>query len=406
MTFTRFQKEIAANPNRVIIFDTTLRDGEQAAAKTLNREEKIQIAMALDAMGVDVIEAGFPETEGDFAVVQAIANCVENASVAGLCRATENSIQRAAEALAPANFPRIHTFIGTSEIHMRDKLKKTPQQVLDMIHDSVTLATSLVEDVEWSAEDAGRADIDFLTRCVQTAIDAGASTINLPDTVGYRTFTEIQEMFENVRAGCRNTEHVIFSTHCHNDLGNATANSMAALQGGARQIECTVNGIGERAGNTSLEQVVMNMRVRPDIYPYEAHVNSQHFKAMSEMVAGMTAMPVALTAPIVGEHVLRHASGIHQHGVGLSAATYEIFKGEDVGASTRIAITKHSGFWAVKDRLQRIGIAVADDDKAEVMAAIAEITQESGREVSDHELLRVFGDFGRPIETRRRMNCG
>jgi 2-isopropylmalate synthase len=349
--------------DRVVIFDTTLRDGEQSPGASMTFEEKLEVAALLDAMGVDVIEAGFPiASEGDFESVSEIARRVKNASVCGLSRAAPNDIDRCAAAVRHAVRPRIHTFISTSPVHMKHKLQKTPEQVLELVSAQVTRARGHVGDVEWSAEDATRTEMDFLCRCVEAAIKAGATTINLPDTVGYTVPDEYAQMFRTVRERVPNSDKAIFSVHCHDDLGMAVANSLAGVAGGARQIECTINGLGERAGNASLEEIVMAMRVRADKLPYACGVNPQMLTRASKLVSAVSSFPVQYNKAIVGRNAFAHESGIHQDGMLKNAQTYEIMTPESVGVSkTSLVMGKHSGRHAFKEKLKEMGYELGDN---------------------------------------------
>ena len=348
---------------RVLIFDTTLRDGEQCPGATMTFEEKLEIADFLDEMGVDIIEAGFPiASEGDFEAVQAIAARVKNAVVAGLSRASPLDIDRCGAAVKKAKRPRIHTFISTSPVHIKFKLQKTPEEVLQLVKDQVTRARNFVEDVEWSAEDATRTEIDYLCRCVETAIKAGATTINLPDTVGYATPEEYEAMFRTVRERVPGSEKAIFSVHCHNDLGMAVANSLAGIRGGARQVECTINGIGERAGNAALEEVVMAIRTRSDVLPYEVGIEPMLLNRASKLVAAATNFPVQYNKAIVGRNAFAHESGIHQDGMLKNVETYEIMRPEDVGLSkSTLSLGKLSGRAAFRDKLKQLGYQLGDN---------------------------------------------
>ena len=348
---------------RVLIFDTTLRDGEQCPGATMTFEEKLEIADFLDEMGVDIIEAGFPiASEGDFEAVQAIAARVKNAVVAGLSRASPLDIDRCGEAVKKAKRPRIHTFISTSPVHIKFKLQKTPEEVLQLVKDQVTRARNLVGDVEWSAEDATRTEIDYLCRCVDTAIKAGATTINLPDTVGYATPEEYEAMFRTVRERVPGSDKAIFSVHCHNDLGMAVANSLAGIRGGARQVECTINGIGERAGNAALEEVVMAIRTRSDVLPYEVGIEPALLNRASKLVAAATNFPVQYNKAIVGRNAFAHESGIHQDGMLKNTQTYEIMTPESVGVSkTSLVMGKHSGRNAFRTKLKELGYDLGEN---------------------------------------------
>ncbi len=349
--------------DRVYIFDTTLRDGEQSPGATMTLEEKLQVADLLDEMGVDVIEAGFPvASPGDFEAVSEVAKRVKRASVAGLSRANARDIEVAAEAVRFCESPRIHTFISTSPVHMKYKLQKSPEEVLELIHMSVSLARNLVDDVEWSAEDATRTERDFLCRCVETAIKAGATVINVPDTVGYAIPEEFAGLIRMLLERVPGAEKVIFSTHCHNDLGLAVANSLAGVKAGARQVECTINGIGERAGNAALEEVVMAMRVRNDVYPFTTSIDTCMLTRASKLVSAVTSFPVQYNKAIVGRNAFAHESGIHQDGMLKHTQTYEIMRPEDVGAGkTSLVMGKHSGRHAFRTKLEELGYELSDN---------------------------------------------
>ena len=361
--------------NRVIIFDTTLRDGEQCPGATMTLEEKLQVADLLDEMGVDVIEAGFPiASNGDFEAVSMIASRVKNAVVAGLSRAAFGDIDRAGEAVRHARRPRIHTFLSTSPVHMKHKLQKTPEQVLEMVIAQVTRARNLVDDVEWSAEDGTRTEHDFLCRCVEAAIKAGATTINIPDTVGYTAPQEYKALFEMVRARVPNADKAIFSVHCHNDLGMAVANSLAGLEGGARQVESTINGIGERAGNAALEEVVMAIKTRNDIFPYETAIKTEMLTRASKLVSNVTSFPVQYNKAIVGRNAFAHESGIHQDGMLKNTQTYEIMTPDSVGVKqTSLVMGKHSGRNAFKDKLKNLGYSVSDNQLEDAFVRFKEL---------------------------------
>ena len=346
-----------SDKDRVLIFDTTLRDGEQCPGATMTHEEKLEVAELLDEMGVDVIEAGFPiASEGDFAAVHEIAKRTKKAVVCGLSRAGFKDIDRCAEAVKPAERKRIHTFISTSPVHMKWKLQMTPEQVLDLVVAQVTRARNHVEDVEWSAEDGTRTDHDFLCRCVEAAIKAGATTINIPDTVGYTTPDEYFAMFRMVQERVPNSSKARFSVHCHNDLGMAVANSLAGVRAGARQIEVAVNGIGERAGNTALEEVVMAMNVRSDVLPYHTGIDTTMLMRASKLVSAVTSFPVQYNKAIVGRNAFAHESGIHQDGMLKNNQTYEIMLPESVGVKqTSLVMGKHSGRHAFVHKLEELG---------------------------------------------------
>ncbi len=355
--------ESATNKNRVIIFDTTLRDGEQSPGATMTFEEKLEVADLLDALGVDVIEAGFPiASDGDFEAVSAIAKRVKRASVAGLARAAFKDIDRCAEAVRHALRPRIHTFVSTSPLHMKYKLQKSPEEVLAMVTAQVSRARNHVADVEWSAEDGTRTEMDFLCRCVEAAIKAGATTINIPDTVGYTVPDEYERIFREVIERVPNSDKAIFSVHCHNDLGLAVANTLAGLNGGARQIECTINGIGERAGNAALEEVAMALRTRADALPYVNNIDTTMLTRASKLVSAVTSFPVQYNKAIVGRNAFAHESGIHQDGMLKNAQTYEIMTPESVGVSkTSLVMGKHSGRAAFKSKLKEMGYELGEN---------------------------------------------
>jgi 2-isopropylmalate synthase len=352
-----------ASSDRVLIFDTTLRDGEQCPGATMTFEEKLEVADFLDAMGVDIIEAGFPiASEGDFEAVTAIAKRVKQAVVAGLSRAGDADIDRAGEAVRHARRPRIHTFISTSPVHMKFKLQKSPEEVLAMVTRQVARARNLVEDVEWSAEDATRTEMDFLCRCVEAAIKAGATTINLPDTVGYATPEEYYAMFKTVRERVPGSDKVVFSVHCHNDLGLAVANTLAGIKAGARQVECTINGIGERAGNAALEEIVMAIRTRRDALPFDTGVDATMLSRGSRLVSAVTNFPVQYNKAIVGRNAFAHESGIHQDGMLKHAQTYEIMTPESVGvAKTSLVMGKHSGRNSFRTKLKELGYELGEN---------------------------------------------
>ncbi len=349
--------------DHVLIFDTTLRDGEQCPGATMTFEEKIEIAHFLEDMGVDIIEAGFPiASDGDFEAVQAIAREIKTSIVCGLSRAGMKDIDRAGEAVKGAARPRIHTFLSTSPVHRKFKLNKSEAEVIGMIHDQVARARNWCDDVEWSAEDATRTEIDYLIRCVDTAIKAGATTINLPDTVGYTTPDEYAHMFQVIREQVANSDKAIFSAHCHNDLGMAVANSIAALKVGVRQIECTINGIGERAGNAALEEIVMAIKTRGDVLPYKTGVKTEMLNRASKLVSAATSFPVQFNKAIVGRNAFAHESGIHQDGMLKHTQTYEIMTPESVGVTkTSLVMGKHSGRNAFKSHLKDMGYELGDN---------------------------------------------
>jgi 2-isopropylmalate synthase len=351
------QANDVSGKERVVIFDTTLRDGEQCPGATMTLEEKLEVAEQLDSMGVDIIEAGFPiASNGDFEAVTEIAKVVQNATVAGLARAGSKDIDRAGEAVRGAKRGRIHTFISTSPVHMKYKLQKAPDEVLEMVIASVTRARNLVDDVEWSCEDGTRTEHDFLCRCVEAAIKAGATTINIPDTVGYTVPDEYRALFRMVRERVPNADKAIFSVHCHDDLGMAVANSLAGIEGGARQVECTINGIGERAGNAALEEIVMAIKTRGDVFPFATGVDAAQLTRASKLVSNVTSFPVQYNKAIVGRNAFAHESGIHQDGMLKHTQTYEIMTPESVGVSkTSLVMGKHSGRNAFRSKLEEMG---------------------------------------------------
>jgi 2-isopropylmalate synthase len=349
--------------DHVLIFDTTLRDGEQCPGATMTHEEKLEVAEVLDTMGVDVIEAGFPiASEGDFAAVNEIAKRTKQATVCGLSRAGFKDIDCCAEAIKPAARRRIHTFLSTSPVHMKYKLQKEPHEVYEMVIAQVTRARNYTDDVEWSSEDGTRTEFDFLCRCVEAAIKAGATTINIPDTVGYTVPDEYFSLIKRLRENVPNSDAARFSVHCHNDLGMAVANSLAGVHAGARQIECTLNGIGERAGNAALEEVVMAMRVRNDVLPYWTKIDATMLTRASKLVSAVTSFPVQFNKAIVGRNAFAHESGIHQDGMLKHTQTYEIMLPEDVGVKqTSLVMGKHSGRHAFTHKLEELGYRLASN---------------------------------------------
>lgn len=349
--------------NHIVIFDTTLRDGEQSPGCSMNLEEKLKMAHLLDDMGVDVIEAGFPiASRGDFEAVEAISKILKNATVAGLSRATKKDIEATADAIKSAHKRRIHTFISTSPLHMKYKLQMEPDRVLEAIAESVAFARGFTDDVEWSAEDGSRTEDDFLCRCVETAIKAGATTINIPDTVGYAMPNDYAAKFIMLRERVPNIDKAILSVHCHNDLGLAVANSLAGVMAGARQIECTINGIGERAGNAALEEVVMAMRTRPDAMPFHNNIKTEMITKASRTLSSITGFVVQPNKAIVGANAFAHESGIHQDGMLKHKGTYEIMTPESVGVTeSHLVLGKHSGRNAFKTKLKELGYDVGEN---------------------------------------------
>jgi 2-isopropylmalate synthase len=377
----------------VIIFDTTMRDGEQSPGASMSLEEKLELAKILEEMRVDVIEAGFPiASNGDFEAVRQISEVVTESTVCGLARAGMADIERCAEAVKKARRGRIHTFISTSPVHMKWKLQMEPEQVLEMVTKSVAHARNLVGDVEWSAEDATRTERDFLLRCIEAAIKAGATTINLPDTVGYSYPSEYAEMFRDVIEHVPGADKVIFSTHCHNDLGLAVANSIAGVQGGARQIECAVNGIGERAGNAALEEIVMALKVRGDKLPYDTSVETQHITRASRYVSAITGFPVQFNKAIVGKNAFAHESGIHQDGMLKNAETYEIMKPEDVGqVESNLVMGKHSGRHAFREKLKALGYDLGQNALNEAFQRFKDLADKK-KHVFDDDIVALVDD--------------
>jgi 2-isopropylmalate synthase len=382
-----------SSSNRVTIFDTTLRDGEQSPGAAMNLEEKLKIAVMLDELGVDVIEAGFPiSSNGDFEAVQEISKVVKNATVCGLARAGMKDIDRAGEALKNAKRSRIHTFISTSPVHMKHKLQMEPHQVLEAVAASVTRARNHVADVEWSAEDATRTEFDFLCRCVETAIKCGATTINIPDTVGYAIPSEYQALFAALIAKVPGAEKVVFSTHCHNDLGLAVANSLAGVAGGARQVECTINGIGERAGNAALEEIVMAMTVRADVLQYKTGIETPSLARASKMVSNVTGFPVQFNKAIVGKNAFAHESGIHQDGMLKNTQTYEIMTPESVGVSkTSLVLGKLSGRHAFKDKLEALGYGLGQNALEDAFRRFKDLADKK-KHVFDEDIVALVDD--------------
>ncbi len=382
-----------SDPKRVIIFDTTLRDGEQSPGAAMNMEEKIRIAQALDEMGVDVIEAGFPiSSNGDFEAVKAIASIVKRAQVAGLARAADRDIDRAWEALRQAQRPRIHSFISTSPLHMKYKLQMGDNAVLEAVGRSVARARNLCPDVEWSAEDGSRTEPDFLCRCVESAIHHGASTINIPDTVGYAVPDEFGELIRMLMNRVPNIDKAIVSVHCHNDLGLAVANSLAAIRAGARQVECTINGLGERAGNAALEEIVMALRTRQNALPFRTNVKTDHITRVSRLVSSVTGFPIQPNTANVGANAFAHESGNHQDGVLKHAATYEIMTPESVGLTkSNIVLGKLSGRHAFKDKLAQLGLQLGETELNEAFRRFKDLADRK-RQVFDEDIVALVDD--------------
>ncbi|SER74349.1 2-isopropylmalate synthase [Tranquillimonas rosea] len=397
--------------DRVLIFDTTLRDGEQSPGATMSHAEKLEIAGMLDEMGVDIIEAGFPIASiGDFEAVKAIAEQTERATICGLARANTKDIDRCWEAVRHAKSPRIHTFIGTSPLH-RAIPDLTQDQMADRIHETVTHARNLCDNVQWSPMDATRTEWDYLKRVVEIAINAGATTINIPDTVGYTAPVESADLIRRLIAEIDGAEDIVFATHCHNDLGMATANSLAAVEGGARQIECTINGLGERAGNTALEEVVMALRVRGDIMPYRTSIDTTKIINISRKVATVSGFPVQYNKAIVGKNAFAHESGIHQDGMLKNAETFEIMRPEDIGLKeTNLVLGKHSGRAALRAKLKDLGFDLADNQLSDIFVRFKALADRK-KEVYDDDLEALMrdqsGSDGERIKLKfLRVICG
>ncbi len=378
------------NKDRIVIFDTTLRDGEQSPGATMTHDEKLEIAELLDDMGVDIIEAGFPiASEGDFRAVSEIAKRSKNSVICGLARANFGDIDRCWEAVRNSERPRIHTFIGTSPLH-RAIPNLDQDQMAERIHETVTHARNLCDNIQWSPMDATRTEHDYLCRVVEIAINAGATTINIPDTVGYTAPVESADLIRMLIEKVPGADDIIFATHCHNDLGMATANSLAAVEGGARQIECTINGLGERAGNTALEEVVMALNVRGDIMPYFTGIDTTKIMNISRRVASVSGFPVQFNKAIVGKNAFAHESGIHQDGMLKNAETFEIMRPEDVGLSeTNLVMGKHSGRAALRSKLEDLGYVLADNQLKDVFVRFKELADRK-KEVYDEDLIALM----------------
>ncbi len=384
---------VNTDSNRVIIFDTTLRDGEQSPGASMNLDEKLRIAEMLEEMGVDVIEAGFPiASNGDFEAVNEIAKVIKNSTVCGLARSGKADIERAAEALKPAARPRIHTFIATSPLHMKFKLQMEPDEVYQHVIDSVSHARKFTDDVDWSPEDGTRSDHDFLCRCVEAAINAGATCINLPDTVGYAVPSEFGSLIRMLIERVPNSDKAIFSTHCHNDLGLAVANSLAGVEAGARQIECTINGLGERAGNAALEEIVMALRTRQDAMPFTTGIKTEMITKASRLVSTITGFTVQPNKAIVGANAFAHESGIHQDGMLKNASTYEIMTPESVGLNqSKLVLGKLSGRAAFKSKLTELGYELGDNAFQDAFRRFKALADKK-REIFDEDISALVDD--------------
>ena len=392
--------------DQLIIFDTTLRDGEQSPGASMTRDEKVRIAKMLEMMKVDVIEAGFAiASPGDFESVKAVAEQVKDSAICSLARAVTIDIERAGEAVKAANRPRIHTFIATSPIHMQYKLMMDPEQVLEHAVKMVTLARDLCDDVEFSLEDGSRSEFDFQCRIIEAVINAGARTINIPDTVGYGVPREYGEMFKRVIENVPNADKAIFSTHCHNDLGLAVANSLAAVENGARQVECTINGLGERAGNASLEELVMAIKTRGDAYDVSTIIDPIHIVPTSRLVSSITGFPVQPNKAIVGANAFAHESGIHQDGVLKHRETYEIMSAESVGwKSNKLVLGKHSGRAAVKARYAELGVSFDSQQRFDDAFIRFKDLADKKHEIFDQDLQALVSGANEP-ETIEKYRC-
>lgn len=382
------------NKDRLYIFDTTLRDGEQSPGAAMTRDEKLRIARQLERMRVDIIEAGFPAaSDGDFEAVRAIAGVIKDSVVCGLARASERDVRRAGEAVAPAARGRIHTFIATSPVHMEKKLRMSPDAVVDAAVSAVKLARTYTDDVEFSAEDAVRSDIDFLCRIFAAVIRAGASTINVPDTVGYSIPEQWGERIRSLMSRVDGADQVIWSTHCHNDLGLASANSLAAVLAGARQVECTVNGLGERAGNAAMEEIVMAVRTRPDLFACDSRIDATQIVPTSKLVSQITGYPVQPNKAVVGANAFAHESGIHQDGVLKHRETYEIMRAEDVGwNANKLTLGKLSGRNAFRTRLVALGFDWSGEEALNMAFARFKALADKKREIFDEDIVALMAD--------------
>ncbi len=379
--------------DKIYIFDTTLRDGEQSPGASMNLEEKLQIAEVLEDMKVDIIEAGFPiASNGDFEAVREISKRIKNSTIAGLARASFKDIDRAWEAVQYAKSPRIHTFIATSPLHMKYKLKKTEEQVLEAIQKTVSHSRNLCPNVEWSCEDGGRSNLDFLYKCIELAINSGATTINIPDTVGYTLPDEFGKIFLNVMNNVPNIDKAILSTHTHNDLGLATANNVAAIKNGARQVECTINGMGERAGNSSLEEIVMTLKVKKDLMPFHTDIKTESIIKASRLVSSITGFPVQPNKAIVGANAFAHEAGIHQDGMLKHSGTYEIMTPESVGLNkSSLVLGKHSGKHAFSEKLKELGYEPGNNALMELFGRFKDLADKK-KEIFEEDLIALAED--------------
>jgi len=388
---------MATEQVRITVFDTTLRDGEQSPGCSMNHQEKLRLAHQLDRLGVDVIEAGFPiASDGDFEAVKAVAEVIRRPIIAGLARACRPDIERAWEALQDAARPRIHVFLATSDIHLQYKLRITRDQCLAQAREAVSFAKSLCSDVEFSPEDATRTDPDFLCRVLEAVVEAGATTLNIPDTVGYTVPSEFGELIATIRRRVKGIENVTISAHCHNDLGMAVANTMAAIAAGARQVECTINGIGERAGNASLEEIVMAIRVRNDRYPYETGIAGEQIFPASQMLSEITGVPVQPNKAVTGRNAFAHEAGIHQDGVLKNPLTYEIMTPQSVGVpDSKLVLGKHSGRHALAIRCEQLGYQFDRRALDDIYRRFVRLADKI-KHVEDHHLLELIRDTHKP----------
>ena len=386
--------EMTSDKNRIVIFDTTMRDGEQSPGASMSLEEKIQISRIFDELGVDIIEAGFPiASPGDYEAVKEISKILKNSIPCGLSRHTKKDIDACHEALKAAPRFRIHTFISTSPLHMKHKLNKSPEQVIELIKEHVTYARKFTDDVEWSCEDGTRTDMDFMCKTVELAINCGAKTINIPDTVGYSVPSEFKKIIETLINKVPNIDKAILSTHCHNDLGLAVANSLAGVSAGARQIECTINGIGERAGNAALEEIVMAIKTRNDLMPFKTRINTELLSKASKVVSNATGFPVQFNKAIVGKNAFAHESGIHQDGMLKHKKTYEIMTPESVGVKqTSLVMGKHSGRHAFKEKLNGLGYMGITDDIIQIAFGKFKVLADKKKHIYDEDIAALVDD--------------
>lgn len=389
---------------KIYIFDTTLRDGEQTPGVSLNAKEKLEIAKNLEALGVDIIEAGFPVTsKGDFAGVKLIAQNIKSSTVNALARANKKDINTAYEAIKEAKRKRIHTFLATSDIHMKYKLKMTREEVLEKIREMVSYAKTLVDEVEFSPEDGSRTEKEFLYKVLETAIEAGATVLNIPDTVGYSTPNEFGKLIKDIKENVNGIENVILSVHCHNDLGLAVANSLAAIENGAEQIECAVNGLGERAGNAALEEIIMALKTRNDIYKINLDVNTEKIYRLSSLVSHFTGVKVQPNKAIVGANAFAHESGIHQHGILTNRETYEIMTPESVGFKTNnMVLGKHSGRHAFENRVKELGYDILKEDIQEAFIKFKELADKK-KEISDKDIEAILNHGRIELEEKYKL---